>query len=134
NRKYQRTDHCEVTGNQCRRRSQNHRRVRIESIFSNFIKRCCCKGKRSVTINLNWLSLRWPTHALVVQLDRISDFGSEGWGFESLRVYQKPAIPAGNQYKKPLKAILGAFLLAPSGIDGNRWDLYVIFVSPVFHQ
>lgn len=22
---------------------------------------------------------------LVVQLDRISDFGSEGWGFESLR-------------------------------------------------
>ena len=26
--------------------------------------------------------------APVVQLDRISDFGSEGWGFESLQVYK----------------------------------------------
>ena len=26
--------------------------------------------------------------ALVVQLDRISDFGSEGWGFESLRGHE----------------------------------------------
>ena len=26
--------------------------------------------------------------ALVAQLDRASDFGSEGWGFESLRAYQ----------------------------------------------
>ena len=25
----------------------------------------------------------------VVQLDRISDFGSEGWGFESLRGHKK---------------------------------------------
>lgn len=23
----------------------------------------------------------------VAQLDRVSDFGSEGWGFESLQVY-----------------------------------------------
>ncbi len=27
----------------------------------------------------------------VVQLDRISDFGSEGWGFESLRGHKKSA-------------------------------------------
>ena len=26
-----------------------------------------------------------PHEALVAQLDRASDFGSEGWGFESLR-------------------------------------------------
>ena len=28
----------------------------------------------------------------VVQLDRISDFGSEGWGFESLRGHAKGQI------------------------------------------
>ena len=27
-------------------------------------------------------------NGLVVQLDRISDFGSEGWGFESLRGHE----------------------------------------------
>src|SRR5271170_1513582 len=29
------------------------------------------------------------TRASVAQLDRASDFGSEGWGFESLRMHQK---------------------------------------------
>ena len=30
-------------------------------------------------------------YAPVVQLDRMSDSGSEGWGFESLRVYREEA-------------------------------------------
>ena len=29
------------------------------------------------------------THAPVAQLDRASDFGSEGWGFESLQACKK---------------------------------------------
>ena len=31
-------------------------------------------------------------NGLVVQLDRISDFGSEGWGFEPLRGHFTPCI------------------------------------------
>jgi hypothetical protein len=31
-----------------------------------------------------------PRRALVAQLDRASDFGSEGWGFESLRAHWNP--------------------------------------------
>ena len=34
---------------------------------------------------------RQPIAAPVAQLDRASDFGSEGWEFESLRVYQAPS-------------------------------------------
>ena len=30
-----------------------------------------------------------PSHAPVAQLDRASVFGTEGWGFESLRAYSK---------------------------------------------
>jgi hypothetical protein len=30
-------------------------------------------------------------NAPVAQLDRASDFGSEGWGFDSLRVYNNEA-------------------------------------------
>ncbi len=32
-------------------------------------------------------SFKYDKHAPVAQSDRASDFGSEGWGFESLRVY-----------------------------------------------
>jgi hypothetical protein len=32
--------------------------------------------------------LQCPACASVAQLDRASDFGSEGWGFESLRMHQ----------------------------------------------
>ncbi len=31
--------------------------------------------------------------ALVAQLDRASDYGSEGWGFESLRAHQIRSFP-----------------------------------------
>ncbi len=33
------------------------------------------------------ISILYRVRALVAQLDRASDFGSEGWGFESLRAY-----------------------------------------------
>ena len=36
--------------------------------------------------NANFAFLR---NAPVAQLDRASDYGSEGWAFESLRVYQR---------------------------------------------
>jgi hypothetical protein len=35
---------------------------------------------------------RWKFDAPVAQLDRASDFGSEGWGFESLRVYNTKGL------------------------------------------
>jgi hypothetical protein len=36
------------------------------------------------------------TFVSVAQLDRASDFGSEGWGFESLqaRIFLTPQLPA----------------------------------------
>lgn len=37
-------------------------------------------------------SIFFSNNGCVVQLDRISDFGSEGWGFEPLRGHKK--IPA----------------------------------------
>src|SRR4029450_12462010 len=37
-------------------------------------------------------SLPSPQPALVAQLERASDYGSEGWGFESLRARQNPLI------------------------------------------
>ncbi len=36
--------------------------------------------------------LSFIKNGCVVQLDRISDFGSEGWGFESLRGHSKGKV------------------------------------------
>jgi hypothetical protein len=41
------------------------------------------------------VSIFAAVEALVVQLDRISDFGSEGWGFESSRVHEGPGVQPG---------------------------------------
>ena len=46
--------------------------------------------------------------APVAQLDRASDFGSEGWGFESLRVRQirRDAVPATPALRAPRLLLL----------------------------
>ena len=36
--------------------------------------------------------LDFSVSALVAQLERASDYGSEGWGFESLRARKKPLV------------------------------------------
>gem|GEM_PF-2570520 len=41
---------------------------------------------------INHLSIIIYKKGCVVQLDRISDFGSEGWGFESLRGHSKGKV------------------------------------------
>jgi hypothetical protein len=44
------------------------------------------RGCSGATLSLPWLGgLPRLGVALVAQLDRASDYGSEGWGFESLR-------------------------------------------------
>jgi hypothetical protein len=40
-----------------------------------------------IAIGTKIINLKYKDH--VVQLDRISDFGSEGWGFEPLRGHKK---------------------------------------------
>ena len=57
-------------------------------------------------------------------MDRASDSGSEGWGFESLLAYQKSAAPRG-----------GAFLVRQKGLEKGvkktcRWHVFSPRESP----
>ena len=67
-----------------------------ESINFNFNKKA-----NSFTIAINFLILppisnhHYSFTGPVVQLDRISDSGSEGWGFESLRGHKTNDAPQG---------------------------------------
>ncbi len=60
--------------------------------------------------------------ALVAQLDRASDFGSEGWGFESLRAYHRffPSIGSKRAYARPRYAPCGSWDDAVSSLERAR--------------
>ena len=60
----------------------------------------------------------------VVQLDRISDFGSEGWGFESLRGHfnQKPLEKSKGFFSENFEFILK--ILIPK----NRFQINIIII------
>lgn|GEM_PF-3324387 len=68
------------------------------------------------------LAARHLSNASVAQLDRASVFGTEGWGFESLRVYSKtPCFPHSNGSDSTRRVDLEPSKYTPKGI--SRWFL-----------
>ena len=79
-------------------------RLSLKNYCLNFLNRKSTRGEaeRSEANIINRSSYIVNKFDCVVQLDRISDFGSEGWGFESLR---------GHLNQKPLEKSRGFFYL-----------------------
>ena len=62
-----------------------------------------------------------PTHALVAQLDRASDFESEGREFESLRARQDPLhSPFTTPSPAVAASVSGSIIVTTFRIEGNQ--------------
>jgi hypothetical protein len=84
---------------------------------------------------------RISTHAVVAQLDRASDYESEGWGFESLRWRHQP-VPPPADLAASLRSLLAVVqfhlgappdqIIAPSLVEFERPSVGIGAHAPFF--